>query len=101
MRTHKLLLPIILGLALAAGTPARASGGPEPGDIAPPLTATDPSKWVNVSAPPKLTDYQGKVVALYFMQTTAPDMVKYALMYEDLAKQHKDKGLVVIGISRE
>src|SRR4051812_30350587 len=98
MRTDKLLLPIALALALTAAAPARASGGPEPRDVAPPLTATDPSKWVNVTAPPKLTDYQGKVVALYFMQTTAPDMLKYALMYEDLVKQHKEKGLVVIGI---
>jgi peroxiredoxin len=100
MRNHNVLLPIALALALAAAWPAVA--GPEPGDLAPPLTATDAGKWVNTPAPIKLADQQGKVVALYFMQTTAPEMVKYALMYEDFVRnKYKDKGLVVIGISRE
>ena len=99
MRTDKLLLTLAAAVILAAASPAFA--GPEPGDVAPPLTATQAGKWVNTKTPLKLSDYQGKVVALLFLHSSASDMDKFAREYVSLAALNQERGLVVIGVSRE
>lgn len=47
----------------------------------------------------KLSDYKGKVVVLNFWATWCPPCVKEIPHIDEVYKAHKDKGLVVLGLS--
>src|SRR4051794_36681297 len=64
------------------------------GKAPPPLAVKD---WLN-SAPLKLHELKGKVVVLEFWGTWCTTCVGLIPHHNDLAKKHKDRGLVFIGI---
>ncbi|HXI59226.1 MAG TPA: TlpA disulfide reductase family protein [Polyangia bacterium] len=91
-----LALPLLaVPVAAAVGAPATSDGAELIGQPAQPWTA---SEWIG-SPPLELASLRGKVVLVrWFMSTDCPYCTATAPALNQLYREFKDKGLVVIGM---
>jgi len=94
-------LPLLASIAWSAAAvpaPVLARGGPNVGDVAPPVNA---KAWLNAPASFGPKDLAGKVVMVEFWGTWCAPCVRAMPHVQQMHDRYRERGLVVVALSYE